>query len=222
MTLQLPDPIVTRLSNASAVDERALNASSVQRNFDKVAGAFPVGPENLYSSATYTTLPSGSDLPEGFEADYVTGGVVWRFKYLPSLSGTYPWHFVGGPPLHAEDATTTNTTSTTYQTTNAPSVTSPLAGDYLVDFGCRLYIQNPVGRSAEAAAHRNGTLIGVINSYQGAAGSVTLHATHQQRRVRASAGSAGHAYDLRFRSSNAADTATVEYRWISVLPIRVS
>jgi hypothetical protein len=102
-----------------------------QQNFDYLSRAL-IDANPAPSSA----LPVNPE--DGQLAAYaVSGNVVWQFMYKQS-SGL--WHFVGGPPLYNEIVTTESTTSTAYVdlATVGPSVTVPLAGDYVISAGAVL------------------------------------------------------------------------------------
>lgn len=62
-----------------------------------------------------------------------TNGVAWNLQY--DASGTYPWKFIGGPPLNANAYTSAFTTSGTSWQTTSTSVALPLPGDYDLTFG---------------------------------------------------------------------------------------
>lgn len=138
MTLPLPDPSVSKRVGEPLLGEDVSHRVSpwgVQRNFETLAQRFPLGPEDLHFGGTVTALPTGVD--EGFEVNYIadsTNGVVWRFKYLPTTSGTYPWLFIGGSPLAHYVDTDQNKAGggAGYAdlTTAGPTVTVPLNGDY--------------------------------------------------------------------------------------------
>jgi hypothetical protein len=121
-----------------------------------------------------TALPT-TDLYEGLGIIYDTGtsGVRWNFVYDTTDGSTYPWLFVGGPPLYAEVLTAQTETSTTYDdlTTSGPAITLPVAGDYDVGIGCdgwnsapgeAAYMSYAIGASAaddtDAVIHREVTL----------------------------------------------------------------
>lgn len=153
MTLPLPDPLV----NQRAWDDER---TGVQRNFETIAQRFPLGPDDLHFGGTVTTLPTGVD--EGFEVNYIasaSAGVVWRFKYLPTTSATYPWLFIGGPPLMAAEVLTDETRANVAYgdlATVGPSLTLPaLAGDFDVTVACRAI--------ADAAAAFEGWMSYAIN-----------------------------------------------------------
>ena len=189
--------------------------------------------ENLYQefendSPLETRLPLLTALPQapqdGQVIAYDAGdGITWRFRYNAGSTSSYKWEFVGGPPLRDENNTGTNDATGAYIATNAPSVTCPLAGEYYVGFGGRLYAQNPAGGQCLLGVHVAGVFNSVyIDSWQGSAGTVTtLHATHHSRFFGLGAVTAGQAISIRMRSGSNAYTATSEFRWVQATPIRV-
>ena len=80
------------------------------------------------------------DFPDGMEVHVIvdaTNRVLWTFRYN-AAGGTYKWEFLGGPPLTAHVATSEAvTTSWQNLTTDGPSITTPLAGDYIVQAGAK-------------------------------------------------------------------------------------
>lgn len=115
------------------------------------------------------SVQTGGALPgsptNGQEVYYVaddTNGVVWHFIYRSASASSFKWEFVGGSPLRAT-GTGGTITSTTYQTTNAPSITLPaLGGDYDFDFGGRIGRQAATGGADDGliAVHDDGTIFG--------------------------------------------------------------
>lgn len=151
MTLSLPDPLVVRPADSPGLGEdqgKVLSPWSVQRNFERVAKQFPLGPDNLHFGGTVTSLPTGEGIVEGWEVNYVHSRGLFRFKYLPSLSGTYPWYCIGGTPLAAEVAADEGTASATYAAlaTAGPTVTLPLAGDWDITTGAYIYGDSATAR----------------------------------------------------------------------------
>lgn len=93
-----------------------------------------------------------------------TAGVVWNLRYRAG-GGTYKWEFLGGSPLTDETGYggTESTTSTSYTdlATVGPSITVPLAGDYIVAIGADIqnsttawstYISYAIGATAASDA----------------------------------------------------------------------
>lgn len=70
-------------------------------------------------------------------AAMATDGAVWMLRYNQASVSAYKWEFIGGGPLRAvvETAQTTNSATYTDLATVGPSVTLPLDGDYLLDYG---------------------------------------------------------------------------------------
>lgn len=106
-----------------------------------------VGP-SIALAKLVTALPASP--VDGQEIYYVadaTNGVVWHLVYRAADASAYKWNFVGGSPLRhmldegintAYSTTTLSTTATWADLTSGtvgPLVTTPLAGDYMVEYG---------------------------------------------------------------------------------------
>jgi hypothetical protein len=115
---------------------------------------------------TVTSLP-GSPV-DGQRCLYLadaTNGVVWDLRYRSASGSTFKWEFVGGGDLTATVATQESTSTGAFAdlTTVGPSITVPLAGDYLVRFGARIgpqansqsYMAPALGATAAAIAKRD-------------------------------------------------------------------
>jgi hypothetical protein len=80
-----------------------------------------------------TELPSAKALVGDlctFKADAATG-TYWQLVY--DGEGEFPWKKIGGTPL-LSTGTGGTTASNVYQTTNQPTITTPLAGDYEMEW----------------------------------------------------------------------------------------
>jgi hypothetical protein len=92
--------------------------------------------------AAGTALPSSPGDGESFYyiAD-TTNGVVWHLRYRSASASAYKWEFVGGQALTAQVVTEQSLGGTTGSyidvATVGPSITNPLAGDYLIKWGMR-------------------------------------------------------------------------------------
>jgi len=128
----------------------------------------PAGPQGVQGpagAAAAQAVGRGTELPtapaDGQEYDYVvdaTNGVVWRFRYRAASASTHKWEFVGGAPLRmaAPGSAEVEVPSTAWvKPSNAPSVTLPVAGDYVLDT-----LGTVVFRSGAGAQ----TFIGAINA----------------------------------------------------------
>jgi microcystin-dependent protein len=86
-----------------------------------------------------TSLPSSPiDGQEIYYAADATNGVIWHLRYRSGSSSSYKWEFVGGGSLTNAVLTSQSTTSLSSVdlSTVGPSVTPPLAGDYIIRWGC--------------------------------------------------------------------------------------
>lgn len=168
-----------------------------------------------------TSLPgSPVDGQEIIFAADATNGVMWHLRYRSGASGSYKWEFVGGGVLLAEVTTSQTTASTSYAalTTAGPSITVPLAGDYIVEIGCRTF--------------SDGANQGGIMSYDiGGTGAVdadriefsmgTGVSSGNISRVRRKDGlAASNALVSKYKTTGA-NTATFHNRWMKVVPIRL-
>ena len=84
-----------------------------------------------------TSLPSNPvDGQTVVYAADATNGVMWTLRYRAASSSSYKWEVIGGPPMSAYNydsgALTTSGTAYTVVTITNPSLTLPLAGDYML------------------------------------------------------------------------------------------
>lgn len=165
---------------------------------------------------------SGSTLPttpsEGqFFSLAVAAGIVWNFRYNSLSPSTYKWEFIGGPPLIHEVATGEGTTNTFYSdlTTDGPTLTMPLAGEYLVNVSSRLGLTGATSDRSFVGLYVNGALnsetsIDLNTSWFGNLNLV--------RRVTISA--VGQVVKMRYKDVNGM-TSTYSNRLLFVTPTRV-
>lgn len=172
---------------------------------------------------TVTSLP-GSPV-DGQRCLYLadaTNGVVWDLRYRSASGSTFKWEFVGGGDLTATVATQESTSTGAFAdlTTVGPSITVPLAGDYLVRFGARIgpqansqsYMAPALGATAAATANaiRAATQSGgtaYLLSYYAELPPFTLAASDLVR--------------LKYQSGGAGVSASYENRVLAVRPRRV-
>jgi hypothetical protein len=167
-----------------------------------------------------TALPT-TDLYEGLGIIYDTGtsGVRWNFVYDTTDGSTYPWLFVGGPPLYAEVQTSETTSSATYAAlaTAGPSVTLPLAGDYDVSLGAQAS-NDTVGAVAHMSYDIGGT--GAVDADGPRSTSSTASADIAISYTRRKTGLTAVALVSKYKQT-AGGIAAFHRRWISVIPVRV-
>ena len=113
------------------------------------------------SITSVTSLPgSPFNEQEVYYAADATNGVYWHLRYRSASGSTHKWEALGAvAPLTAEVLTSQTTSSATYVdlATAGPTVTVPLAGDYLITFGATLYNStgtNPVTMVAPKLGQR--------------------------------------------------------------------
>ena len=145
---------------------------------------------------------------------------AWHLKYI-SAKSTNKWQFVGGSPMVAEVAANESMTSTTYAalTTAGPSVTVPVAGDYLVEFGALIR-----GGSDNALPSMSFSVGGTAASTadridQGPSTAEQTYAS-VSRAVKKSAVAASSAITAKYKVTSAG-TGDFENRWLKVTPIAV-
>ncbi len=172
-------------------------------------------------TAPATSFPTAPVEGDTFIYDTGTSGVRWQFVYDTSDGATYPWLFIGGPDLFAEDATSGTVTSTSFTDLSGgpsagPSVSLPRVGDYdvtiearvnqsNVDFGLMSYA---IGGTGAAAADEMAVSYNSANERQ------------HNVRTRRKTGLAAVALTCKY-AVGAAGTATFDYRSIRATPVRV-
>ncbi len=108
------------------------------------------GLKPFWTPPLVTQLPSNPTVGDTvmYAAD-ATNGVYWNLYY--DGIGSYPWKYVGGPPLLdlvSASGETTTSSSYTALATAGPTLTLPLAGDYDVNISAQT--------ASTAAAHYAG------------------------------------------------------------------
>lgn len=177
------------------------------------------GLKPFWTPPLVTQLPGNPTVGDTviYAAD-ATNGVYWHLYY--DGIGSYPWKCVGGAPMFAAVNTAQTTASASYAAlaTAGPSITAPLAGDYIVTIEC-------------ASAH-GGTNWPVAMSYDigGTAANDTWAAWavapggyyqtgHRQYRHNTLAASTALVSKYRSPTSN---TVTITNRSMSITPVRVA
>jgi len=178
-----------------------------------------------------TTIPSSS-LVEGmlfvYQADN-TNGVEWLLKYNSSET-TYKWRALSPLALFVEDTTSGSTASATYVNTpaGATSITAPVAGDYYITVGARLSVANngATGVTAYVSYDINGAGASDADAAYIFSGGTTDGVSqdvggHVSRKRRKNALAASDVITLKYKTGNAAKSATIDEAWLEIVPIRV-
>lgn len=168
-----------------------------------------------------TALPTSPTPHYGDRCTFIadnTNGVFWDLMY--DGSGSYPWKKVGGPPLTNEVDTQQSKSgaATTYGdlATTGPDVTTPLAGDYIVEHGCHEY-SNSAG------------YYGYMSYAVGGTGAADADATFMagstwavcSRKRLKTAIAASTLIRCKYRQGTASQTVNFTNRWLSLDPVRV-
>jgi hypothetical protein len=181
-------------------------------------------------AAVSTTISVGTSLPgsptNGQQYIYTDSTTAptyqWLLQYDSSISGSYKWRFIGGFALMAFVDTEQSTTSTSYTdlTTTGPTVTSPLAGTYLVRQGCYAY-RSTGSTNINAYMSYNVGGTGAVDADAARmvahTGSNTSHATGTMERQKTVAAST--AFTSKYKVD--ANGANFGSRFISILPVLV-
>lgn len=125
----LPDQEVRR--NFEATDARAQVAENRLAAAEAALVIADARLDSLFATGTtFPTSPTDGDIFTILASP--SAGVRWRFQYLSG--GTYPWEFIGGAALVAQDLdarSLTNQTSYTDLPTDPMTITLPaIAGDF--------------------------------------------------------------------------------------------
>ena len=171
-----------------------------------------------------TVLPS---VPfDGQEVYYQSAGmagdgIVWHLRYRSANPTAYKWEAVGNQPIYAvEDAVHAGFSTGAYIETATPSITLPLAGDYLIEWGSRIQ-QVPGAGFLWFSSVRCGTTTFSDTwaiTWGGPGGGATVSYSGSAKR-RFNSNAAGSLVRLGFKNINVA--MDLYARWITATPIRV-
>lgn len=159
---------------------------------------------------------------DGQEVYYLAdaaNGVVWHLRYRAASGSTYKWEFVGGGPLTAEVAAAQSTASTTFVdlTTVGPSITVPLAGDYVFSMAAN------ISQAGTGNVGIMGLKIGaaaVVDSVQSTPGFAGAGQTASHPILRRTVAAAATVVKLQYAANT--NTATFSTRFLGVRPVRVA
>jgi len=179
-------------------------------------GWVQVGAPPVVTALTTTGVADGVEVYYLADSD---NGIVWHFRYRAAGSESYPWEFVGGSSLRSEIATSQTTTNPAYVdlTTAGPSVTTPLAGDYILHFGSDL---NNSGANYSIAAVKIGAAATVdadaVLAFSGSASGVEVSVSRTMVKTALAAST-----ELKVQYKAGAGTLAAGKRFLYVTPARV-
>ena len=198
--------------------------SRLTPNADTFVLPHSVGPDSL-AAVSDLTAPPVSTLPtapvDGEVAIYSHSQGKWALKYQDS--DAY-WYFVGGAPLFAVIDTLQGTaaTHTTYQalTTAGPSITVPLAGDYIIEIASfQLHSVADTSQFHSYSLNDGGTAASDTWAATSNAPNTSYYSSASSQRKHTGL-TAATAIASMYRSA-AANQASFNSRSMSVLPVRV-
>jgi hypothetical protein len=177
--------------------------------------------------AYVTSLPAspGDGQEVFFEADSANH-VVWHLRWRASAS---KWEFVGGGPMEAYDSSSVTRNSTSFGdfSSAGPSITAPLAGDYMVEWAVTAgensanSIEFFVGIKNASTDPADGECLHFQTSADAAGGSDVPQGYGVYRR-KFTVASPSDVLKMVARSASSAVSFSVVRRVMSVVPIRVS
>lgn len=169
-----------------------------------------------------TSLPSTPyDGQEVFYVVDATAGIVWHLRYDANVTGSYKWVPVGGGCfMHAQVDTdeSTNNAGFVALSTAGPSITTPLAGDYEIEFGCDSYNTNS-GQNNWMCPDVGGTAANATDAARGTSSGAS-HETNIQRFLTKTGLAAATGIVSKY-GNVAAGTAHFRVRWLRIRALRV-
>ena len=174
-----------------------------------------------FRTPIHTSLPASP--VDGQEIRFLAdaaNGIVWTLRYRAASSSAYKWEFVGGSELSSEAAGHVEATAS-FASLGGPSIVVPLAGDYMIEWGGRLYNSNAAGADARMAVFIAGVQGSMLNHFQGSlATSITIAASNDARKAKALAVAAAATLECRYAGVGGG-VGAFEDRWMSARPVRV-
>lgn len=183
--------------------------------------SYPSAFVQINAPARVTTLPTSP--VDGQECYYVadaTNGVLWHLRYNAGSASAYKWEFVGGGDRHEGplgDLTTSSTTAVAL--TNGPTITLPLAGEYIGELTLQMISQVVSSGFAQAAIYKDAVdagMNGVVYVFQNTGSGQALIATGFGK----IAVTAGQVLSVRVSSANGLSNRFVNARLLA-RPVRV-
>lgn len=193
------------------------------------AWAWAAGGTSIGGGTKVSSLPSCAVANDGQTVFYqnatmATSGVVWRLRCNAGSSSAYKWEFVGGSPLSAEGSGPSSNTNTSYSTgtTNIPSVSIPLAGEYSVEYGAQGRSEaNVCWSDVFLAPHYGGTILSTSEIYMVGSCNSVISVQTMENTVRRTLATAGSNLDVRYRIQQSSRTFSMWMMRLSATPIRV-
>jgi hypothetical protein len=169
--------------------------------------------KTLLTPAQFLALPAQPDGTVVRVLANATDGVVWTLRFNAGSSNAAKWECVGGRPLRSQVMPNVALAVTSTPTASGgPSISTPLAGDYDLQFGAT--INPPASTVGVIYAMVNGAIQGSAQANSGTGGSNPFS------QLLGLPIAAAIPIDIRYASS---PNGTVNYaqRTLTVMPVRV-
>jgi len=179
-----------------------------------------------------TSLPTSP--VDGDEIVYTASaalGLSWRFRFRSASASSYKWEFVGGPPLFATVETDQAITPGSGGAwgdlaTAGPTLTLPLAGDYDVMWGARMWNNTNAGSPLMAISFGGASPVYTSEAmwpYNNGTGAAVAPggAWKGSRFIRRTVSSAGQTAQAKYSSAGVGTTSNFQSRWLTAAPVRV-
>lgn len=172
-----------------------------------------------------TTGPGGGALVDGQECYFIAdsaSGVAWHLKYRAAEAGSFKWYCVGGVPLFdaVDTAQTKATTAYGDLTTVGPSVTVPLAGDYIMEMSATVASLVAAGNRLFISPKKNAGATADTEGAETSPGGGSLNTDVAYRRRKLTNLAAGDVFKLQYGALNAT-SHSFGNRTLQIMPIRV-
>ena len=173
---------------------------------------------DVVTTPTLVTALPGSPV-DGQEVYFVADAaarVLWHLRYN-AVGGAYKWEYLGGPPLTAIDTSADSTGSSALVLLGGPSLTLPLAGDWVLELGIRAWHAVVDGAAAAHFRFPNGVDDGRYASFTSARANQAASVYRKERYVGLTAGT----LTVSYRSVGPPGNASFIDRTLTATPIRL-
>lgn len=190
----------------------------------QASASFPTVTTSAWSGGPPSS-PSDGDIWMASGVD--SNGVRWQFQYNAGSASAYKWEFIGGAHMYAAVEADEATTSTTYValTTAGPSITLARAGDWDVTISADL--RNSTANDGAVMSYDIGGTAaddswGIYQVGGSNSGGTSAPNINGVSRIKRHTGLAANTtLTAKYRAATAG-TANINYRRMSVVPVRIS
>lgn len=160
-------------------------------------------------------------------------GLVWRFRYRSASLSSYKWEYVGTEQsLYAEQIGSVQVWPEVYnQLSGGPNLIVPLAGEYDIEFGARMWITDNGGGGGTAVfmapSNQFGSAEDIDAIYHSAwepsgFDLVTDMIASGSRKIRAVYFNPGTSVNAMYRVLVGGSVGWADRRWLRITPVRVA